>query len=620
MYPTEGTPIDRLSRLTSARLLLLTWIFAPLGCMSSAWQHALVTDTPLAYHQFIRMHPDSKHADGARERIVFHDVKRRPSLSGYELFRQSYPRSPLLDQLRPLIEELAFEASRSVGSEESYRAFAAEFQGSALARRAEGNSIYLEARGFSGQAGELRRFALQHPDSDFAAEAMRSVQALAVRQGTGFERVGLVIDISPGTPEADRLVKVFRSRALEHYQKAGIELVIGQGKPPADGPRVRLFIQHREEIEAPQLSAESLGRAGVVARTVVSLRDEMDDQPVFERVFELRIDPREHIDGASILFASEPAKRYWSQFFVPVASWHSTAAVRSVLELEKRVVAVDAVLGRAVALFSDGDFQLIGLSNPDQPTVLARYDRPSKLEHFEDVRIIGDQVMIFGQDGLELVRFTPEGPKAIARHSRGEVGQVAALAFVEEGLLLASSRGLLLAEPDGSNAERVMRRIVLGLDALGGTLVFTDGESIFVSTLQMLREDRVLAQFRLGREFKPERVRVMDTTALVMGHGGVVRVDLSDPREPRVISKLSRRVSGPVRDAVRVGDRVFLLGARGVGLLDRSGRRMVETVDVMPRERLARSGRHLVLVGENRLQVVDALPFAREFSSPAALH
>ena len=91
--------------------------------------------------------------------------------------------------------------------------------------------------------------------------------------------------------------------------------------------------------------------------------------------------------------------------------------------------------------------------------------------------------------------------------------------------MLASSRGLLLAEPDGSNAERMMRRIVLGLDALGRTLVFTDGESIFISTLAMLRENRVIAQLRLGREFKPERVRVIDTHAIVMGQGGVVIID-----------------------------------------------------------------------------------------------
>jgi hypothetical protein len=189
---------------------------------------------------------------------------------------------------------------------------------------------------------------------------------------------------------------------------------------------------------------------------------------------------------------------------------------------------------------------------------------------------------------------------------------------IEEGLLLASSRGLLLAEADGSNAERVMRRIVLGLDAMGKTLVFTDGESIFVSTLKMLRENRVIAQLRLGREFKPERVRVVDTTAIVMGAGGIVSIDLRQPSKPRVVSKLARRASGLVRDAVVVGDRAFLLGARGVELLDGSSKRLVETVDVAPRHRIARSGRHLVIIGDKQLQVVDGLPFARSLSNPAA--
>ena len=72
-----------------------------------------------------------------------------------------------------------------------------------------------------------------------------------------------------------------------------------------------------------------------------------------------------------------------------------------------------------------------------------------------------------------------------------------------------------------------------------------------------------------------------------------------------------------MRDAVRVGGRAFLLGARGVELLDGSGRRVVETVDVAPRERVARSGRHLVIIGGQQLQVMDGLPFARSLARPA---
>jgi hypothetical protein len=351
----------------------------------------------------------------------------------------------------------------------------------------------------------------------------------------------------------------------------------------------------------------------------VTLRDGAAGEaakPIFERAFEFRVDAHERIASASMLFAAKPAKRYWDHFFVPVSSWQSSAAVRPAIELEKKVTAVDAVLGRAVVLFQDGDFQLMGLSDPENPVVLARYDRESKLEHFEGVKIVGDKIVLFGQDGLEIVAFTSEGLRATATRSRGELGSVSAIVPTEEGLLLASSQGLLLAESDGSNAERVMRRIAHGLDAMGETLVFTDGESVFVSTLALLRQNRVVAQLRLGREFKPGRVRVVDSHAIVMGQGGVVVLDLGNPAKPRVSSKLARRASGLVHDAVRVGNRVFLLGARGMQLLDQKGARIVEAVDVSPQQRVARTGRHLVIVGEHQLQVVDGLPFAR--SSRAA--
>jgi hypothetical protein len=430
--------------------------------------------------------------------------------------------------------------------------------------------------------------------------------------------VGLVIDIVPGTPEVARLVKAFAERAVDAYARSGVQLVMIPEIATPDAPKVRLTIKHGEAIEAPNMSTGTVSRAGAVARTVVTLRGDSQGEPIFSRAFELRLEAHERIAGASMLFASKQAKRYWDDFFVPVASWHSSSAVRTPIPLEKKATAVDAVLGRAVVLFSDGDFDLLGLADPQNPVVLARYDRNSKLENFDGIRIVGDRVLLFGPDGLELVSFTAEGPKATATHSRGVVGSISALVPTQEGLLIASSQGLLLAEADGSNAQRIMRRIIRGLDARGDTLVFSDDESVFISTLAMLRQNRVVAQLRLGREFKPERIRIVDDSAIVMGQGGVVMIDLADPGKPRVVQKLPRQTSGLVYDAERVGDRVFLLGARGVQVMDVAGGRVVEAVDVVPRQRLARTGRHLVVVGEKQLQVVDGLPFASEALRPAS--
>lgn len=618
-----GIPIDRLTRrqITNpipALLVAGLLVAGAFGCAGTAWNKALDADTPQAYHRFVRNYPGSSYVADAQERIAFHKVKRRPSLERYEIFRQEYPDSPLLAELRPLIESQAFAAARAAGTPESYRTFAEGFPDGEFAARSLGNAVYLEASGFAGQPDELRAFAAEHPESDFAAEAARSLEALEARVGTRFGRVGLVIEIAPATPEEDRLIKAFTERAQDAYENSGVELVVIPEIAPPDAPTVRLHLEHSEGLEKASVSAGAISKAGALARTVVSLRAGPESAPIFERAFELRLPPHDRIPNASMLFSSKQARLYWDEFFVPVASWQSSAAVRAPIQLEKKVTAVDAVLGRAVVLFSDGDFQLLSVADPLKPVVLADYDRKSKLEHFDGVRIVGDKVMLFGQDGLELVSFTARGAVPTATHSRGVVGSVKAVVPVQEGLLLASSQGLLLTETDGSNPERIMRRIALGLDAFGETLVLTDGESVFVSTLAMLRQKRVIAQLRLGRDFKPERVRVVDASAIVMGQGGVVIIDLRNPGKPRVVSKLARHALGRVDDAMRIGDRTFLLGARGVQLLDPSARRVVEVVDVDPRDRVARTGRHLVVVGEHQLQVVDGLPFAGTAIRPAA--
>ena len=139
---------------------------------------------------------------------------------------------------------------------------------------------------------------------------------------------------------------------------------------------------------------------------------------------------------------------------------------------------------------------------------------------------------------------------------------------------------------------------------------------MYVSTTEMLSKNRVLAQLKLGRGFAPGRVRAFGRQAIVMGRTGTLILDISDPRKPRVTSQLYSQTIGQVRDAARVGGRIFLLGQRGLLVLDPGGRRVVDTVDLETRDHVAVMGRHVVAAGGESLQVMDATPFNHE--APAA--
>jgi hypothetical protein len=533
----------------------------------------------------------------------------------YNRFRQEYPESTLLPRLKLAVEELAFEAAMAAGTPEAYRRFLKEFADGSHVRRAAGNAEFLAAKGFGHRPAELAAFASKYPESDFAAEVQRSLDALEARSQTRFRRVGLEIKVARGTPEAKRLAKAFTDRAAKIYRDSGLELVpAGRG---VELPEMRLTIRHGEKLESAKVKGADVSRAGVVARTQVTLERGPRGPVVWSRDFQVRVLPHQAIDGASLLFASEPAKLYWEEFFVPVATWDSSQAVRPAVELKRPVAAVDADQSRAVILYGDGDFELWGVADPEAPTLLAAYDRASEIEHFDGVRIVDDRVVLYGQDGLEIVRFGPEGAQPVVTRSRGEIGSISALEPVEGGLLLASSQGLLLADRDGGKPQRVMRRMVLGMAALGKNLVLADGDTVFVSSLELLRQQRVVAKLRLGREFKPAHVRVADGHAVVMGDTGVVVLRIPRSGKPRVVAKLNRASAGEVRDALAMSGLIFLVGERGVQLLDADRKHVAEAVDVVPRQHVARSGRHLVLVGGDRLQVVDGLPFADPGSRPA---
>jgi hypothetical protein len=280
-------------------------------------------------------------------------------------------------------------------------------------------------------------------------------------------------------------------------------------------------------------------------------------------------------------------------------------------------VDVDAVGDRSIVLFENGDFELLGLADPTQPVKLATYHRGENYKRWSGVQMLGSRVAIYGEEGLELVRFGPSGPAAEAVWDRGQIGRVLSIAMLGDRVVTVGAKGMQVGDPASGEVRRVMRRVIQGVGSAGDTLVFADGETVYISNLALLAENRVIAQMKLGRTFGPNHVRVLDQTAIVTGPGGALIVDLRNPQAPKALAKFSTREVGEIFDASRVRGRTFLIGARGAQLLDRALTHVEETIDVGERNRVAVMGRHLVLANEKTVQVVDAAPWA-ETSMPAA--
>lgn len=604
------------------RTLSIAALLAATGCVGGAWKQALEEDTSAGYYRFMREHGDSKYADEARERLDFHKLYRDPSLAGYERFRRNYPDSELVERLYPVLQKPAFESARARGTAAAYREFLAGFASGEYAARAEGNAVYVEAAGFGGDPTQLGAFAAQYPQSDFAAEAERTAAATTARQSARIDRVGLVLEIAPDTPEIERVRAALIDRMRELTARVGVQLVpmpdgFGEGTAPRPGmPSARLEVSHVERASKGQSGTGQLVRPSVLGVTRVVLRDVQGGSVIADRRFEIRVDDKAHVPGTSLLFSSV-APRYWDEFFVPIARWRNDTAIRPPIALERPIADVDGLGDRAVVLYEDGDFDLIGLSDPTQPVTLASYARGEDHKKWSGVRVLGDRVAIFGEEGLELVRFTENGPVAEKTWKRGEIGRVLSLAPLGDQVLLVGAKGMQLLDPAAGTVRRVMRRVLMSVASAGDTLVFVDGESIYLSTLELLAQNRVIAQMKLGKTFGPNNVRVLDNAAIVTGPGGALMIDVRNPMQPKAIAKLAPRDVGHVVDATRVRGRTFLVGDRGLQLLSRNLDRVEETIDVGERSRVSVMGRHLVTADATGIQVVDAAPWATG-ESPAA--
>jgi hypothetical protein len=240
-------------------------------------------------------------------------------------------------------------------------------------------------------------------------------------------------------------------------------------------PPARLVIRHEERDVAQQAPRSR------EATTNVYLTVRGQDRPAWHRRFSLSADFVGGRRGTSILFGPN-ATPYWSTFFVPIATWDTKTAVGPLVSLGRDAVAVDAAGDRAVALFDNGDFQLIHLANPAMPVILVERRSPESGKRMSGIRLARAGVAVFGEDGLEWLRLSEKGPSVVKSFGRDTIGSVSDLVEVDDGLVLSTRRGMIhipwaddglgLGEP-----RRLRRAIPVGLAMSGENLVWTDGRS-----------------------------------------------------------------------------------------------------------------------------------------------
>ncbi len=590
--------------------LLLVIALGLASCAGQNWEQVREQDTSAVYRRFLAEHPRSPHAAEASERIVVLQLEREPTVEALARFQKEHPASEATADLTRRVAARQFDAARAEATPAAYDRFLASFPGDELAARARGNAEYLRAGGFAGRPDALAAFVQQNPTSDYTTEAQRTLAALDARSSARLGAVALRIEIAAGVGDADRLRKLFAERAREAYAAAGIPLVDGAAT-------AALTIRHEERAASAHDQQDGLlAKPGVVAETIVSLQRSGDAEPIWTEPFRVRIPDADLRAGGSALFAHSAAQ-YWERFFVPIASWPTQVARRTAWSAGSGLAGVAAGVGRAIALSPDGSFRELDLSDPAAPRVVAEYKRPAGMSRFTGVYRAGNRVVLFGDDGLEVVAREGAVYRRVFALDRGAAGAVVGVEEVDGRLLAAGTRGLVRTPLDGGPIERLFDRPLRGMARSGDTLLVLDEQWLYAGSARDPRPSSFTKAAEIGRGIAARGVRVGGRLAVVFGVSGIACFEVSSGGSARALARPKAGTLGNVTGVSVVGDSVFVIGDRGLQVWDPQRGRIVDAIDVKGRAALDAAGGHIVAIGGERLEVVDVTPWIAR-SAPAA--
>ncbi len=581
-----------------------------LGCADASWEGTQRANTVAAYTRFLRDNPDSPQAHAAEERVAFLRVMSHQTIEAYEQFVQTYPHSSLTPELAAAMEPLFFERARATNTGDAYQQFLANYPNGQLAGRVKGDLAYVEMSTLEPSVASLREFLREHPDSDFSADAQRSLDLVAFKSETTVKHLGIRVEVAPNAAQPQRVRRGFVSVVARHYRDHGIDVtLIPTGSEPT--PDMQGWI--RLDYDEAQASG-TFGGATILARCRVRLyNNAAPNEPIWDRTFEA---PAEHIlkgsYGRDKTVFGNSRYPFWKQFFVPVSTWASTEARIQRLDYLEDVRAIDMRGDHVAVLFARGGFDLLDVSSPLDPRVIDRYRRDDDLSSWNGVKIVDDsRILIYGPDGAELVKRTSEKPISLGKWEVPEVGTVLAADAYDDTVLIAGNKGVFAIRTSSERMvpHRLLEGMYVGVDVQKPYIYLVQSTRVEVTSPKHLLRHLSGSPVTLSDGFTAKSSRIAGGSLIVFGKDDAVELSLAMPARPRMVGHLDAEKVGRLVDLVADGDRTYLLGDRGLQIAGLGGRNISDTVQVHGSQSIARRGRYVFVAGDRTLEILDVGPY-----------
>jgi hypothetical protein len=581
-----------------------------IGCADTSWEGTQKANTVAAYTRFLRDNPESQHASVAEQRIAFLRVMSRLSIPGYEQFAAAHPQSPDLPELKAAMEPLFFDRARDTNTAAAYEAFLADYPNGELAARARGNLAYVMMSTSEPSVASLREFQREHPQSDYAGDAQRSLDLVAFKSETTVKHLGIRVEVAPNAAQPQRVRRGFVSVVAKHYREHGIEVTLiptgAEASPDMDG-WIRL------DYDEAQASG-TFGGSTILARCRVRLyNNAAPNEPIWDRTFEA---PAEHIlkgtySRDKTVFGNSRYP-FWNEFFVPVSSWASTEARVQRLDYLEDVKAIDMRGDRVAVLFARGGFDLIDVASPLEPRVIDRYRRDDDLSSWNGVKIVDEKhVLIYGPDGAELVERTAEKPLSLGKWEVPEIGAIHAADAYDDTVLIAGNKGVFAIRTTSERMapHRLLEGTYVGIDVQKPYIYLVQPTRVEVTTPKHLMRHLTGSAVSLGEGFTAKGARVAGNSLIVFGKDASIELTLANPARPKMVGRLEVDKVGRLTDVVADGNRAYLLGERGLQVATGGDREISDSIQVHGTQAVARRGRYVFVAGDRTLEIVDMGPY-----------